>query len=203
MKDHVTPEEKLLRLIRREKKESTAGDQARPPQSAVARAGAPFFFLWLKKITIIVLVRKALVVLFIGSCLFLAYAYVHPLISSNEIVLSESPQSARIVRPLELAAQEKSLDFYVQGTKDRPLFGCVSAPLAEVVASDSHLDLMKDLGLVGIFSGEKSQAVIENKKDKKTFYVSKGEWIGEFQVFDIQEGQVVLDYHGQKFKLFL
>jgi cell division protein FtsL len=62
-------------------------------------------------------------------------------------------------------------------------------------------DIAKDLTLLGIIEGEVNQAIIEDKEAKKTFFLYKGDTLGEFKIYDIKEGSVTLDYKGEKIEL--
>ncbi|MGE5308239.1 MAG: hypothetical protein ACM3OC_04075 [Deltaproteobacteria bacterium] len=64
-------------------------------------------------------------------------------------------------------------------------------------------ELIKDLNLLGIVSGDVPQAVIENKKDQQTYYLTKGQFIDEMRVSDIQENKVILEYKGKHAELHL
>jgi type II secretory pathway component PulC len=62
-------------------------------------------------------------------------------------------------------------------------------------------ELMKEINLLGVISGANPQAVIEDKKSGKTYYVTEGQMIGDFQVEEIGYGKIILNYNGQKFEL--
>lgn len=64
-------------------------------------------------------------------------------------------------------------------------------------------DIVKDINLLGIVSGQKPQAVIEDKKTQKTYFLNQGDSFGQTRVLEIKEGKVVLDYKGKNFELFL
>ncbi|MEW5822015.1 MAG: hypothetical protein AB1782_17610 [Cyanobacteriota bacterium] len=64
-------------------------------------------------------------------------------------------------------------------------------------------DILKDINLLGIVSGEKPQAIIEDKKTQKTYFLNKGDSFGQVKVLEIKEGKVLLDYRGKNFDLFL
>ena len=62
-------------------------------------------------------------------------------------------------------------------------------------------DLVKNLNLLGIITGKENQAIVEDKKSKKTMFLYKGDSLGEFTVYDIKEKGIVLDYNGEKIEL--
>lgn len=57
------------------------------------------------------------------------------------------------------------------------------------------------LNLLGIVIGDNNQAIIEDKTLGKTFFLYKGDRIGEFKVEDIKSNRVILDYKGNKIEL--
>lgn len=67
--------------------------------------------------------------------------------------------------------------------------------------SISKEDILKDLTLLGIITGEDNQAIIEDKKTKKTQFLYKGDSIGDLKVIDIKDSEVMLDYNGERIEL--
>jgi hypothetical protein len=62
---------------------------------------------------------------------------------------------------------------------------------------------VSNLKLIGIISGEKLQAIIEDGNDQKTYNVTPGDYFKDFLVDEISNGKLRLDYKGEKFDLFL
>jgi type II secretory pathway component PulC len=151
---------------------------------------------------------------FIASCIYLIISFIYPLVGFKEV-------KAPLMKPENISGSEekqeaeqkvKPYEFYLEGIRNRQIFSSVStsAPIYEKekpISSSSleaeSADLIKNINLVGIISGENSQAVIEDKKIQKTYYLTKGQFIGEFQIEDIREGKVILNYHGKRFELYL
>lgn len=67
----------------------------------------------------------------------------------------------------------------------------------------SKENLVKNLNLLGIITGENTQAVIEDKEKKKTFFLYQGDSFGEFTVYDIKDSEVILDYKDEKIALHM
>ena len=67
----------------------------------------------------------------------------------------------------------------------------------------SPLELLSNYYLAGVVSGQSPQAIIEDKKAQKTYFLGKGQSLGEFKIHDIMEGKVILDFKGQKLELSL
>jgi hypothetical protein len=61
----------------------------------------------------------------------------------------------------------------------------------------------KEISLVGIILGEDPQAIIEDKRTQKIFYVKKGQFIEEFKLEDIEFGKAILSYKDRKFEIHL
>lgn len=70
-------------------------------------------------------------------------------------------------------------------------------------AQAGPLELLSNYSLSGVVSGERPQAIIEDKKAQKTYFLNKGQYLGEFRIDDIMEGKVIFDFNGQKFELSL
>ena len=62
-------------------------------------------------------------------------------------------------------------------------------------------EALQDLNLLGVITGDDNQAIIEDTKTKKTFFLYKGDSFREFKVYDIREGSVTLDYEGERIEL--
>ncbi len=183
MKENVVPEEKLLRLIR---------GKSKPPA-----AKQPAF----RKIKLNI--HKIITLAFIISCIHLAASFIHPFIASKEIDLSEASERKDILADPKLKEEMKPFEYYLEGIKNRQIFAGSSLAGADRTMGKISPDLNKDINLVGIISGDNPQAIIEDKSTQKTYYLSKGQFIGESQVEDIQEGKIVLNHRGKRFELYL
>lgn len=65
----------------------------------------------------------------------------------------------------------------------------------------SKEEIVGNLNLLGIITGDNNQAIIEDKSLKKTFFLYKGDSLGELKVYDIKDSIVILDYKGEKIEL--
>jgi type II secretory pathway component PulC len=101
----------------------------------------------------------------------------------------------------------KPYEFYLNGITGRQIFKNSIASVENAQAGNPlnnvNLDVVKDLTLIGVVQGANLQAIIEDKKNQKTYYVTKGQFVGEFQIEEIYEGKVIINYKGQKFELYL
>lgn len=202
MKDNILPEERLLRLIRGQNKRVpllVEGDLNVPvsmkiPDGACHQRRAFKFEKYLPQLNANILIIIGLVV----SSLYLLSTFVYPLfVSQKTYFLQEKPFEKMIVLKEEI----KPFDFYTQGIKSKQIFGVASAQLTQESNVAVGVNLIKDINLLGVISGDNPQAIIEDKKSQKTCYLTKGQMIGEFQVEYIGEGKIILNYSGQKFEL--
>lgn len=197
----------MLRLIRGQKKSLIpvlAGGNLNAPvpvkiQGGIIQKRAFKFEKYLPRLNTNILILIGLVT----SSLYLLSAFAYPLfVTKKTIFLPEKPLD-NLTETKEAIKQEeiKPYDFYTQGIKTKQIFGAASAQLTQESAVTVGANLIKDINLLGVISGDSPQAVIEDKKSQKTYYVTKGQLIGEFQVEDIGGGKIILNYSGQRFEL--
>lgn len=203
MKDNFLPEEKLLRLIKNQKKKETPSQLPVGPDTKSALVRQGIFFLPQNYIAFLSL-KKIILGLFILSCIYLVIVLAYPWFALQKIDLPKLDLEAPIEdKPLE-KEETRPYSYYLEGIRQRQIFasGSPTQELSQPVAIASA-DLVKDISLIGIISGANPQAIIEDKKLQKTFYVSKGQLIGELQVEEIKEGKIILNYKGQRYELYL
>lgn len=201
MRENLSPEEKLLRLIRGEKKvpspaAAPARSNAGPGKRAAFKIQAPSFLIRPDA-------RKIIFILLAISCLYLAFSFIYPLVALRKIKLPEAPKEKSAVLEAVPKAEQKPLEEYLKGVSGKQIFSNLPSAGVAGPVSGVTADLVKDINLVGIIAGDNPQAIIEDKKSQKTYYLNKGQYIGEFQLEDIQEGKIILNYNGQKFELHL
>jgi len=64
-------------------------------------------------------------------------------------------------------------------------------------------DIKAQFNLLGVIGGESPQAIIEDKKTQKSYFLNKGSTFDDIQVKDILDDKVILIYKGQEFELVL
>ena len=212
MKDNIPPEEKLLKLIKGEKK-SLPPNLAQPDISKkpthVASALKPqiknSLYSFAHKYLIPIYTQKLVMVILLISFIYLITSFVYPWIGLKTIKLPDIPEEKlNLEEPkLELKEEPKPYEFYLQALSQRQIFSSPSTLGGASASGVVSADLIKDLNLVGIISGENPQAVIEDKKTHKTYYLNKGQFVGELQIEEIQEGKIIVNYNGQKYELYL
>jgi hypothetical protein len=122
------------------------------------------------------------------------------------LLISKSAISRPLAGPGEKAMpiETKSYSYYSNRISARNIFGPGSNIESQGSGMESSAELSGgDLGLVGIVPGNDPQAIIEEKKNQKTYYLLKGQSINGITVENINEDKVVLEYRGKKMTLFL
>ena len=207
MKDDPVPEERLLKLIKgagrkdRQAQQAPASfDQAprnsRPGPVPGAWRPLPGFMRADR-------LQAALLAVFAAACLFLLASFVAPYMPSALLTEKELASPGAPRENVVPEAGRKPLEYYVEAVKDKSIFSSAAPAAAAEPVSIAEADLAKDINLLGVISGEKPEAVIEDKKIDKVFYVSRGMFIGDYQVQDIQDGKVIVSRDGKRFELHL
>jgi len=199
MKDNIPPEEKLLKYLRKKEPRQNPAP-ALPVQGPVkqAKSSRPRRSLFQVLYTDGHRVRVAAITALILSFLFLFFSFLYPfwgLKKGAVVTAGEKFSSGALITPPSV----RGIDSYLGPVLGKNIFAAremeAQSP-TQVGVSD-----LNSLQLVGIISGENPQAVIEDKKSQKSFYVSKGQSIGDFQVADILEGKVILSRQGRQYEL--
>lgn len=194
MTDKVTPEERLLRLIRGQKKEGTPLKKERIPLKE-------FYLSLIKRHISILSAKKLIKFSFILACAYLIFTLAYPLFAFRKVAVSKTTGP---VEDEDAALPEvKPYEFYLKGIKEKQIFGSASASSEAKPSGSIDVDITRNINLVGIISGDNPQAIIEDKKSQKTYYVTKGQFISDIRVDDIQEGKIIVNYRGRRYELFL
>lgn len=196
MTENTAPEEKLLKLIRGGSHQKQSKEEkpviTKEPASLPAHRYSPFSLAW-----------KIIRIIFILSCIYLVISFISPP-KEIKITAPSKIKKTPIYEKETTFTQGQPLDFYLEPAKRRQIFiSAAEQQSAQQPLKQVNKDLIKDINLVGIITGDNPQAVIENKKTQKSYYLYKGGYIDEFQVEDILEGKVILKYDNQKFELYL
>lgn len=203
-KDNISPEEKLLRLIRGQKKQDISIDKK--PLNAITGLKPKVknsIYPLIPKYLSFPYIQKIIGIVFVVSCIFLIISFIYPWFGLRKIKLPQVTEEKMVDLKTEPRLEPKPYESYSEGIIDRQIFSSPTAQETQGPSSGVDIDLIKDINLVGIISGENPQAIIEDKKTQKTYYLSKGQFIGEFQVEDIREGKVILNFRGQRYELYL
>lgn len=117
--------------------------------------------------------------------------------SSAAMPLPISPRAAK--------AEAKNYSYYSNKIAGKKIFTAGSYISAESMegADGSGEKPESNIGLVGIIPGDSPQAIIEEKKEQKTYYLIKGQSINGITVEDIDKDKVMIEYKGKRINLFL
>jgi type II secretory pathway component PulC len=204
-KDGLSPEEKLLRLIRGNKKSSQPQQNLSGVVNKQQEQNIKISWrLLAAKLVSDFGLRKWIFIFLCLAVVYLASSLVYPFIAlrnlkvsvikKEEIELKESPDKEEI----------KTYEHYLNAVQGKKIFGSVESSASErgQIATAGSFDI-KDISVTGIISGDNPQAVIEDKKNQKTYYLNKGQLLGDLQVEDIQDGKVILKQNNQLYELYL
>lgn len=211
----LTPEERLLRLIRKgkfkkePKKEQKEAPGFKPAQdakvsvsgtglvfkiadSAVVEGGNLKLFKWLE---------YGLIAVF---CLLTAYL-IFDISKKGKLGFSTADLVAKEASDFNIPALELGpFSDYSKVFSKRNLF--VWKPTPEVEGQVSAEDLsnaLANLTLMGVVEGISQQAIIFDKSSQKTYFLEVGDTLGDFKVEFINSGKVTLNYKGEQVELFL
>lgn len=203
MKDSISPEEKLLRLIKGAKKhEKPEEPKLIEPKKNIPEV-RPSIALDVRKYLSKAYIYKLVAIFFCLSCFYLIASFIYPWFGFKKV---ELPKAKYDEAPaLETTPTEKVIpyEFYSESIKGRQIFGGISQDSKLAADSGAGADFIKEINLLGIISGDEPQAFIEDKSTQKAYYVTKGQFIGECQVEDILDGKVILKYRGRSYELYL
>jgi len=204
MPKEFSPEEKLLNLIRKKKAVSPPPAQ---PEGPVPQAKKPNkdlpSYLDLTNIIKLEHIKTINMVLFSSLIIIIVYLAIDIFIFSS----NAEPMQAHTAKGLSIAIRQEKreiepLSYYSKDINAKDIF----RPLAQSDAGRTKPevpaeDVMANLSLLGVVSGENPQAIIENKKQKKTFFLRKGQTSGDLKLKEIETDSVTVIYNGEEFTL--
>ena len=223
----ITPEKQLLRLIEENKGKNPAAVQAQ----ALRRRGMGIVSLgaWLGRFSfskdwfrrrIESLRGQPLDIKSVNRILLLcAGVFILYFLASTTTALTrlsappdlEAPASeGSSINLMERVFLKKAVSYYLEKIGQRDIFkmgavqkitGADGVQTEMKVTSSRILDATETLKLVGISWSNDPDAIIEDTKDTKTFFVKIGQKIGEVKVQAIFKDKVVLSYQGEETEL--
>lgn len=118
---------------------------------------------------------------------------------------ADSRNNDRLSVKEEKTAAGKPFSYYEDIIKKRDLFKGIVLPEKKnrKTLSQTASELLANYSLKGILSENNPQAIIEDKKTKQTYFLGKGDSLGEFLIEEINEGKITLDLKGQKVEMSL
>ena len=224
----ITPEKQLLRLIEANKGKNPAAVQAhalRRRGMGLVALGAwlgrfSFFKDWfhrrigslrgqpldIKSVNRILLSCAAVFTLYFLASTTTALIQ----LSAPPDLEAPASENGPSINLMERVFLKKAVSYYLEkiGTRDifqmgivQKVTGAGGAGTQMKVISSSILDATEHLKLVGISWSNDPDAIIEDTKDTKTFFVKTGQKIGEVKVQAIFKDKVILSYQGEETEL--
>lgn len=96
----------------------------------------------------------------------------------------------------------KAVSYYLDKVRERDIFTMgLKKAAVDLPPSSKSLDISSSLKLVGISWSSDPDAMIEDTKELKTFFVKRGEMVGEAKVQAIFKDKVVLSLGKEEFEL--
>lgn len=119
-------------------------------------------------------------------------------------LIAKARHSGALTEPAGKAMpiETKGYSYYSNKMSGKNIFGPGSNIQTESTVPSAELS-DNSLGLVGIIPGDSPQAIVEDKKNQKTYYLVEGQSINGITVEDINEDKAILEYRGKKITLFL
>ncbi|NQT47011.1 MAG: hypothetical protein HQ593_06035 [Candidatus Omnitrophica bacterium] len=99
--------------------------------------------------------------------------------------------------------EEKPKSYYLEEMQGRDLFRAPFFQDGEGSRIDDLQEKIKSFSLLGVVAGEDPQAIIEDKEAAKTYFLKKGESFNGVRVLEIFEGKAILDINGEEIEIVL
>ena len=211
MDSNVSPEERLLRLIRgRTKKDPDKKNLVATPvfQKTKVRLSYlnPLKKLLKSKFKNILDFRYLNIFLVLLLIIFFAYSAFNIVKPVRERLnnISETVTSDKEGQEIKIN-QPKDYGYYYRQFSKRDIFNAPSiADDANVSTTGVNLkEALKNFRLVGIILDKQPQAVIEDKTTNTTYFLGKGESLNNLKVKEILESKVIIVYGSEEIELEL
>lgn len=213
MKD-LTPEEKLLNLIKKKKEPGGAKTEAKGaglPKAAgtskIKRVRLHPAFLSVARMTeaaglerllffnAILAAMVIIVVLYFLIDIFL--------IPPREFVFQGAEGAAKKPGAPAEKFEPKPYEYYSEALGKDAFKPAENEEPAKPMQDASLEDVIGDLVLLGIVAGESPQAIIEDKKQQKSYFIKEGQTIAGIMLKKIDDGSVTVVYKNEEFSLTL
>lgn len=119
---------------------------------------------------------------------------------ADVFIFKEKPSVEPVVVDTKVKAPEAELAPQAHKAQPEPIPEKIEeTPVKKI----SREEILGNLNLLGIITGDNNQAIVEDKTLKKTYFLYKGDSFGELElkVYDIKDSLVILDYKGEKIEL--
>lgn len=224
----ITPEKQLLKLIEENKGKNPAAVQARALRRR--GMGLVSLGAWLGRFSFSkdwfrrrieslrgqsLDIKSVNRILLLCACAFTLYflaSTTTALIQLSSPLDLDAPASGNgsSINLMERVFLKKAVSYYLEKMGERNIFqmgavqkvtGADGVQTQMKVTSTQILDATENLKLVGISWSNDPDAIIEDTKDTKTFFVKTGQRIGDVKVQAIFKDKVILSYQGEETEL--
>ncbi|MFA5356673.1 MAG: hypothetical protein WC301_04640 [Candidatus Omnitrophota bacterium] len=218
----TTPEKQLLRLI----EDNKAAPGSKTGYGARIRRGAGFLSsgVWLGRLSFLKDKLKAgltgrqrtsfldikVINNFLIACIFVLTVYVVFSFSFSWGDLDKLPGAGLNMQPASALSLDtdglelkREVSFYLDKVENRDIFkmGPKNPAVAKGEPSSKAIEATKHLKLVGISWSDNPDAMIEDSKAVRTFFLKRGQMIGDVKIVAIFKDKVVLNYAGEDIDL--
>lgn len=224
MPQDMSPEEKLLSLIknknkdnlieepraaaREEKGEKITGASTSDTQ-IVKKArlfGSKFLSSGLFDESVLRTINKYLLIA--GALLFVYFLaellIIRPYRNIDSLVFRPEAKEEKKDQAAGAGAKAQDFSSYSKELSQKTVFGSTAGTGARGSGNISvSQDVSERIGLVGIVAGDEPEAIIEDKKSQKTYYLKVGQSFDEFLLEEISDGKVLVTSDGKKTTLTL
>lgn len=147
-------------------------------------------------------INPVLAVILAGLLIYLLADIIHNPYGEKEAEI-ESAASREPVEAKEGADSPKPYNYYAADIDGRNIFLPQESDVSTAPAGPSAEEIKANLSLIGIIAGDKPQAIIEDKKMGKSYFLYKGGSAGQAKIIEIMEDKVLVEYGGETFELVL
>lgn len=203
MNKSVVPEEKLLRLIRQKNNsahlndvKSSQNNKKLKKKVRIKEKGAG--------VDLLEYINRSLIFFSIG---ILTYIFVKHFVldytDARPRGLKIKIEKKRVSETKPPFYKEKSFDYYQELFNERNVFEMPrqQSGMDKIIDIKSTVDLSKKLKVIGILLDKNPRAVVENLKEKQTYFISVGERIEDALVKEIHANKVVFIYDDKTVEL--
>ncbi len=197
----ITSEEKLLKLIRRKEQQHKAAARTGEKPPAQALPGG----LTVQRRDWLALANRGLtgIVAVLAAYLFIKVLFV-PSPNVEEVAVEATAETAAPAAP---GTTLQPVGTYLDVMEKRNIFSTsfksdeTGEEIPIVTAPTATDEPLQGLRLVGIVMDSNPQAIIEDVREKQTYFLFKGESVNTVVVEDISAGKVVVSHGGQTYEL--
>ncbi len=207
MAKEFSPEERLLNLIKKKKKPKPPSPRKGDSTAPLPPKEEPTFksdkgeAISLSNIIKVGNIKTLNMILFFALIMVLVYVIIDIfLIPAKEIAPLVERGRGRPLKPAE-ELKLKPFSHYSKGLSTKDVFKGLAKEQKGLEVEIPVEELMGDFSLLGIVSGENPQAIIEDSKKRKTFFLREGQSAGGLFLKKIEDSSVTVIYKGHEINL--